>query len=281
MNTVLIAYIPVVHRGYLEFFRKYSGATLLILGRHYIQEFPRLERDTRALRPEEAQVEVQAHNIFRDVRVLDDDPCAAIGNDNPTLVLPDEDVMHVFAEKYLVDRKIVFGQTFLRWDMPRSLSQVPVLPSEQISVGEFDRDVMRHAFGIARKSSDWWRQLAACAVKDGKILVACWNEARPSEYRPYIEGDPRSNFNAGEHIDISNALHAERAVVAWAARNENESLSGADIYVTTFPCNICADLLAEAGVSSIYFVQGYSVLEAAENLARRGIKIVQVVLDSP
>ena len=51
----LIAYIPALHKGYVDFFKKYRGSTLYILSKELIREVPRMDRDIRALEPEEVK----------------------------------------------------------------------------------------------------------------------------------------------------------------------------------------------------------------------------------
>ena len=43
----VISYIPAIHKGYVDFFRKYSGGTLYILDEELVREVPRMERDIR------------------------------------------------------------------------------------------------------------------------------------------------------------------------------------------------------------------------------------------
>ena len=60
-------------------------------------------------------------------------------------------------------------------------------------------------------------------------------------------GDPRSNFDAGKNIELSKFIHAEASLIAQAAK-QGAKLEGASIYVTTFPCPVCARLVATAGL---------------------------------
>ena len=134
---------------------------------------------------------------------------------------------------------------------------------------------MKEAFSSAEKSSDWWRQIGAVLVKDGAVLYRAWNTHMPSAQSPYIEGDPRSNFDAGERIDLSTAAHAEKRIVAWAAR-DGVACAGASLYVSTFPCPDCARVIAEAGVSKVYFTGGYSLLGADRIFKHYGIECILV-----
>ena len=48
----IISYIPALHRGYLDFFKKHQGVVLYILSEKFVLEAPLMDRDIRALAPE-------------------------------------------------------------------------------------------------------------------------------------------------------------------------------------------------------------------------------------
>jgi dCMP deaminase len=133
---------------------------------------------------------------------------------------------------------------------------------------------------VAGRSSDWWRQVGAIAVRGGDLLGYAWNHHHPTEYSPYIDGDPRDSFSRGVRPDLSTAIHAEAAIIAAAAR-DGISLRGADLYVTTFPCPACARLIAEAGFSRCYFAGPYSVLDGEEVLRAAGVQLLWVDTAGP
>jgi dCMP deaminase len=139
---------------------------------------------------------------------------------------------------------------------------------------------MARASELAGASSDWWRQVGAIAVRDGQIVGQAWNRHHPTEYAPYIDGDPRDSFSRGVRADLSTAMHAEAAVIAGAART-GTSLDGADLFVTTFPCPACARLIAEAGLRRCYFAGPYSVLDGEDVLRAAGVELLFVPPPDP
>jgi len=98
----------------------------------------------------------------------------------------------------------------------------------------------------------------------------------PTAHSLYINGDPRSNFNAGEQIEMCTAIHAEASLVARAAKI-GIPLNGASVLVTTFPCPGCARLLVEAGIKKLYFIEGYSLLDSLEILKSSGVEVKRLV----
>ena len=134
---------------------------------------------------------------------------------------------------------------------------------------------MDSAASAAERSPDWWRQVGAVLARDGKIILTAYNTHLPSEQMAYVCGDPRSNFNAGEHIDASLAIHAEIAILAEAARR-GIITEGCDLYVTTFPCPPCANAWANAGIKRLFYRGGYSLVAGAEALRSRGVELFTV-----
>lgn len=272
----LVLYLPVLHRGYLNFFDKHKNANLYILGKDMLETFPRIERDIRSLDPDQMKSAVESLNIFKSVEVLNKD--TEIKEDS--IVMPDEDLSHHVADNYFSGKDVSFESAFLRWDRMSAVKEAKVSPDTEISKEEFDMDVMKNAFTEAEKSSDWWRQVGAIIVKDGKPILIGHNRHVPGESEPYDMGDPRSNFDAGEHIEVSTALHAEAGLIAEAAKR-GISLEGSSIYVTTFPCPNCAKSIAYSGIKKVYFTDGYSLVDAESILKDKGIEIIKVEKNTP
>ena len=49
MPKAVVAYVPALHAGYLSFFRNHPGVQIYVRGWDFINAFPRLNRDLRAL----------------------------------------------------------------------------------------------------------------------------------------------------------------------------------------------------------------------------------------
>lgn len=272
----LVAYVPVPHRGYLEFFRAYGG-TLWIFGSDIIAEFPALTRNLPAASSEEVRLMIESLSLFDEVRVLSLTDLEEVRDSN-SIVMPDEDVSRSFAEKYLPDTPVTFDGTWrLRWHQQAVNTPVPVNEETIVSVEQLDRDLIGIAFEEAQRSSDWWRQVGAVLVKDQQVLLVAFNKHQPSEQSPYLNGDPRSNFGPGQRIDASTALHAEIGIIAEAAKR-GLSMESCDLYVTTFPCPQCAYACANTGIRRLYYAEGYSLIEGAASLTARGIEIIRVQL---
>jgi len=147
----------------------------------------------------------------------------------------------------------------------------------KISKTVADRKLMGLAESSSKLSTDWWRQVGSVVVKDGKVLLEAYNQSYPSKnYSNEVFGDPRSNFDAGEKIELSKFIHSEAYLISTAAK-KGLSLDGSSIYVTTFPCPVCSKLIANAGIAEVYFKEGYSLLDAEDIFKAKNIKIIKVV----
>jgi dCMP deaminase len=217
---------------------------------------------------------IEALALTGDVAVLADEHLDRLNQAAVTVVLARDEVSDVLATR-LPDATIVYEDVFLRWDRPLTLAETAPVPDRAVSEQEVDRLFMEHAAREAKRSGDWWRQVGAVATRDGAVLFTGFNKHHPSEHAVYAVGNPRDNFDAGEHLEISDTIHGEASIVAMAAR-DGVSLRGASVYVTTFPCINCARLLAEAGVQKVYYRDGYSRLDAEVVLKDHGIEVIQV-----
>lgn len=280
----LLLYLPVIHSGYEGFLARHADAAeILLLGPGFTAAYPSLAKDIRALPPARAAEylrragppDLRRAGPAALVRVVEPDGLAAVTGD--PLVLPDEAIMRDIAARYRLDvgRTVLFDRTFLRWDRDWATAKTPVSFDGEITVAELPRELLGRAEAIARRSSDWWRQVGAVAARDGRVLGCAWNRHHPTEYAPYLSGDPRDAFERGVRADLSTAIHAEAALIASAAR-DGTRLAGADLYTTTFPCPACARLIAEAGFLRCFFAGQYSVLDGEQTLRARGIGLIWV-----
>lgn len=58
-------------------------------------------------------------------------------------------------------------------------------------------------------------------------------------------------------IEFSRAVHAEMAAIVDVARAGRGALSGASMYVTTYPCHNCARHIIASGISRVVYIEPY------------------------
>lgn len=278
MHNSFIAYVPVIHSGYIKLFEKYRWHDCYLVDPNNLgclEKFSYLAREARALCIEQTMYLVKAMRCFVDVYVLSVDNIADIVLKSQSIVMADEDVTRWLAETYFQDVSVQFEQLFLRWNWNNVKGKEVVVPDEVISREEFDVNMMNQAIGQSQKSSDWWRQIGVVIVKNHKVLYYGYNEHFPSPHAPYIDGDPRTPFEFGVGIEITSAGHGEASVIARAAAGAG-GLSGSSIYVSTFPCPTCAFAIINAGINRVYYSEGYSLVGAAGKLRFAGVDILKV-----
>jgi dCMP deaminase len=273
----VLLYLPVIHAGYEAFLRRHADAAgILLLGAGFTASYPSLAKDIRALPAARAAEYLRLGGTGASIRVVEPGGLAAAVTGDP-LVLPDEEVMRDIADRYRLGsgRALVFDRTFLRWDRDWATATSPVDFDGEVTAAGLPRELLGRAQALAGRSSDWWRQVGAVAARGGQVLGCAWNHHHPTEYAPYLSGDPRDAFERGIRADLSTAIHAEASLIAAAAR-DGTSLAGADLYTTTFPCPACARLIAEAGFVRCYFAGRYSVLDGEQTLRAKGISLIWV-----
>ncbi len=278
MKKVILAYIPVLHQGYRQFFEKRASETevFYLFGQELIQEFDHLSRkDIRALPPEDVQQAIQSWCIFPEVRIADFEALNIIQSTESTVIMPDEDECHELAEKYLNQCTVEFDSVFLRWDKSKSLAQKEVNCDRIVPFKGFVSEMLSLAAEEAKKVSNWWRQVGAVIARDKEVLLTGYNRQVPSPRMPYIEGDARSFFKKGLRIELTTDMHAEAVIISRAAM-EGISTKGADLYITTFPCPPCAKIVAYSGIKRCYFNSGYAMLDGERILHSQRVEIIFV-----
>ncbi len=275
-KKIVIALVPAIHAGYINFFNKNKNTKLLLIGKSFFKEFPTLERDVRWAKEDDLITVIKSLKIFESVSFLEKKDIKHIPK-NVEIIMPEDDILRKIAQKYLPGMEVTFKNIFLRWNWKNAI-HIKNKPSSSKTVTkkQFAKDVLKILEKEAQKSSDWWRQISSALVKDGKIIHTTYNHHLPSDYNLDLYGDPRSNFQAGEHIDKSTAIHSEAGMVAWAA-GEGVSMKGLDLYVHTFPCQNCAMLIAKAGIKNIYFKEGYSNLNSEDILKAYKVKVWRII----
>lgn len=279
MLSALIAYVPVLHRGYTELFLKHNHRGtffLFLLAPELYPELAHLKKDLRSLPPDWTAKVIRYWNLFPEVTVAGPRELSDLNASQAKIFMPDEDECRIVGEKYLPGRQVIFENIFLRWDRSKSLTEKEVEANCFVSGKEFDRELMGLAEKEATRSPDWWRQIGALLITADKETTLCaFNQPVGNPREHLFSGDPRSNFSRGIAIELSLFIHAEAVLVGEAAR-KGIALQDGSLYVTTFPCPPCAKLLSRTGLRRLYFSEGYSMLEGEKNLREAGVEIIRV-----
>jgi dCMP deaminase len=273
MSKVLVVYVPVLHQGYINFFRSHQEAQrLYLLSEETIKDLSSYHKEIRALSSEELKKAIESLGVFKEVKILTPSDFEELKNQE--IISPQESISQEFIQKYFPEKKVIFDKIFLRWDE----SNVKIedgISFDRESNDPFDLEMIARAHHQSEQSSDWWRHVGAVVVKEKEVVIDGHNRHVPSEHQPYIDGDPRDVIPAGQDPHLSTALHAEQSVITEAAK-KGISLEGTSLYLTNFPCTMCAKLVAHSGIKKVFYKKGSALLDGERILKARGVEIIHV-----
>ena len=132
-------------------------------------------------------------------------------------------------------------------------------------------------FLVAKRSTCLRRAVGALIVKDKRILSTGYNGA-PTDIKHCIEtGCIREKLNvaSGENHELCRGIHAEQNAIIPAAYH-GVSIKDASLYCTNLPCSICAKMIINAGIQTIYYLSGYADGMSKEMLDEAGVDVLQI-----
>lgn len=133
------------------------------------------------------------------------------------------------------------------------------------------------AFLVAKRSTCTRRAVGAVIVKDKRILSSGYNGA-PSGVRHCIEtGCLREELKvpSGERHELCRGIHAEQNAIIQAAYH-GVSIKEATLFCTNLPCSICAKMIINAGIITIYYASGYADQMSSDMMQEAGVDVLQL-----
>jgi len=272
MKRDLILYIPVLHKGYLDVLKKQKDhiAEVYLIENAFLQELTGLKPDIAAFDIPTTQLFLKALGI-QNVSLFSKEGISSITS-RKILLIQDEVSRNLY-ERYLRNADVEWLSVFLRWDRDSILTEMPV-DDILISDDPLHREMIKRAYTEAQKSSDWWRQVGAVLVRDGKSIATAYNQGVPSDHTAYQVGAIRDLLKPGEKPELVNYIHAEQKIIAEAAKS-GIPLDGSSLYLTHFPCPVCAKLIAYAGIQKLYFSEGSSALDGRTSLESANVELIR------
>lgn len=162
---------------------------------------------------------------------------------------------------------------------------------------------MTAAYAVSMRSSCLKRHVGAVIVdSDGNVFSSGYNEV-PTTQRPCISAYGRcyrdklkqefklqlkkdiseeserdkayKSFKTSFKIlDYCKSLHAEENAILNVARiGASAALKSATLYTSTYPCNLCANKIAQVGIKEVVYFEPYPMPEAKKILTAQ--KVVQ------
>jgi dCMP deaminase len=126
---------------------------------------------------------------------------------------------------------------------------------------------MNIADQVATRSTCGRKHVGAVIVRDRTILSTGYNGS--------LRGAPHCD-DAGHDMENDHCVrtvHAEANAIAQAAK-QGVRIDQAEIYVTASPCLTCFKLVANAGITKIYYKEFYRDERITEYAKQAGVKLV-------
>lgn len=271
------AYIPAIHRGYINAFERHPEATIGVLDRSVSSLLDYTRKDIRALFPE--TVKNALEGMGWDAEILSIDALTSrLKSGEPNLTMPDDDLTREI-ERQFPQAVIEKEPIFLRWDRDNSQATEAIEAHREIGL-DSDDPIIQLLSKEMGKSPSWWRRVSAALKNQDGLMSIAHNSPVGSEHKVWIEGDPRSTSKKGQDLERSLEIHAEARIISEAAKNGIKT-EGSEIFVTTFPCPNCAKLIVESGIKTCYFIEGYAMLDSQDIFYENDVEIVRINTDFP
>ncbi|KAH0470864.1 hypothetical protein IEQ34_000587 [Dendrobium chrysotoxum] len=133
-----------------------------------------------------------------------------------------------------------------------SQARSPFDPSKRKGYLSWDDYFMAIAFLSAKRSKDPNRQVGACLVSQNGIILGIGYNGFPRGCSDDKLPWAKISVN-GDQLETNYVVHAE---VNAILNTNHASAAGQRLYVTMFPCNECAKVIIQSGVSEvIYFIE--------------------------
>ena len=130
---------------------------------------------------------------------------------------------------------------------------------------------------VSSRSTCIRRKVGAVLVKEKRILCSGYNGAPAKVPHCSETGCLREKLNvpSGEKHELCRGVHAEQNAIIQAAFH-GISVNGSVLYCTNQPCSICAKMIINAGIKTVYFKDGYDDPLSLEMFDQAKVELVQL-----
>jgi dCMP deaminase len=134
---------------------------------------------------------------------------------------------------------------------------------------------MRIAELVSSRSTCLRRQVGAIIVRNNQILATGYNGAPKGVPHCETTGCLREKLHVppGERHELCRGVHAEQNAIIQAAVN-GVSVKDASMYCTHQPCSICAKMIINAEIKTVYVGKAYPDKLAEEMFRSAGVQVI-------
>ena len=132
---------------------------------------------------------------------------------------------------------------------------------------------------VATRSTCTRRAVGAVLVKGKRILCSGYNGAPSNVPHCRETGCLRKKLNvpSGEKHERCRGVHAEQNAIIQAAHH-GVPVAGAVLYCTNQPCSICAKMIINAGIKTVYYKDGYDDALTQDMFDQAGVEMIRLDL---
>ncbi len=133
------------------------------------------------------------------------------------------------------------------------------------------------AFLASQRSTCIRRKVGAVIVVDNQIVATGYNGAPKHVRHCYETGCLRQQLNvpSGEKHELCRGVHAEQNAIVQSAIN-GSSIKNGILYCTNHPCVICAKMIINSEIKTIYIADDYMDPLSKEMLAEAGVELIMI-----
>lgn len=140
---------------------------------------------------------------------------------------------------------------------------------------------MQMAILASLRSTCLRRAVGAALVRDNQVISTGYNGSPKHTLHCSETGCLREQLRvpSGEKHELCRGVHAEQNVIIQAAIN-GSSTRGATLYCTHQPCSICARMIINAEISTVYIANRYPDALGEKLFKEAGITMILYDLES-
>ncbi|HPF09261.1 MAG: cytidine/deoxycytidylate deaminase family protein [Candidatus Cloacimonetes bacterium] len=140
---------------------------------------------------------------------------------------------------------------------------------------------MQMAILASKRSTCLRRAVGAVLVRDNQVISTGYNGSPKHTAHCEKTGCLRQQLQvpSGEKHELCRGVHAEQNAIIQAAIN-GSSTRGTTLYCTHQPCSICARLIINAEIRTIYIANRYPDALGEQLLSEAGVSMILYDLES-
>ena len=139
---------------------------------------------------------------------------------------------------------------------------------------------MKMALLISERSTCKRRQVGSVLVKNNQIIASGYNGAPKRVAHCDVTGCIREEkkIPSGQNHELCRGVHAEQNAIVQAALN-GTSLAGSVLYCTHFPCSLCAKIIINSEIETVYVLEKYNDILAKDLFVEAGTEMLLINLE--